>query len=324
MTLAPLPAAQRRRLAFLAAGNAALVLLIFALLKPGASFADVLFRAGPDVAPVLLAGLGMTLIVFTGGIDLSVGSLVALAGTVLGILALHGAPAGVGFAGVIVAVAGLSAFNGWLSGRLRLPAIIVTLGGLAAYRGLALIGADALVPGFAGSLSLPAGPWRAPGRELAWPILLGVLAAALVWERAGRLPRLWLGVGSSEEAVRLAGLDPARLRWLAFGFGGLFLAAGALLLVTGVQVIEPARLARGFELQVIGAVILGGTNIFGGEGTLAGTALGALFLHFIGQALVFAGVSPYWQEVLTGALILAVIGLDCALYRRRQRMEELA
>lgn len=324
MNFVPLPAAQRRRLGFLAAGNALLLLLIFALLRPGASFADVLLRAGPDVAPVLLAGLGMTAIVFTGAIDLSVGSVVVLSGTVLGLLAARGVPAAGCFAACFAAAAGLSLANGWLIQRLRLPAIIITLAGLTAYRGLALIIADALVPGFSGALTLPPGPLHAPGRELAWPVLLVVTAAALAWERAGRLPRLWLGVGSSEEAVRLAGLDPGRLRLSAFAVGGLFLGVAALLYVTRVQVIEPARLALGFELQVIGAVILGGTNIFGGEGTFAGTVLGALFLHFIGQALVFAGVSPYWQEVITGALILAVIGLDCALHRRRKMMEELA
>lgn len=324
MNLVPLPAAQRRRLWFLAAGNALLLLLIFALLKPGASFAEVLRRAGPDVAPVLLAGLGMTAIVFTGAIDLSVGSVVVLSGTGLGLLAARGAPAAPCFAACFVIAAGLSVANGWLIQRLRLPAIIVTLAGLTAYRGLALLTADALVPGFSGNLTLPPGPLHAPGRELAWPILVVVAAVALVWERTGRLPRLWLGVGGSEEAVRLAGLNPDRLRLSAFAVGGLFLGVAALLYVTRVQVVEPARMALGFELQVIGAVVLGGTNIFGGEGTFAGTALGALFLHFIGQALVFANVSPYWQEVLTGTLILAVIGLDCALHRRRKLREELA
>jgi len=83
-------------------------------------------------------------------------------------------------------------------------------------------------------------------------------------------------------------------------------------------------MALGFELQVIGAVILGGTNIFGGEGNYAGTALGALFLYFTSQWMTYAGISPYFQEAITGALIIAVIGLDCALHRRRKLLEELA
>ena len=98
----------------------------------------------------------------------------------------------------------------------------------------------------------------------------------------------------------------------------------ALIYITQIQFIEPARLAIGFELQVIGAVILGGTNIFGGEGSYVGTALGALFLYFTAQWMTYAGISPYFQEAITGALIIGVIGMDCALHRNRKRLEELA
>ena len=111
------------------------------------------------------------------------------------------------------------------------------------------------------------------------------------------------------------GLNPRAIRQSAFAIGGLFLGLAALVYITQIQFIEPARLALGFELQVIGAVILGGTNIFGGEGSYAGTALGALFLYLTSQWLTYAGVSPYFQEAITGAVIIAVIGMDCALPR---------
>ena len=83
-------------------------------------------------------------------------------------------------------------------------------------------------------------------------------------------------------------------------------------------------MALGFELQVIGAVVLGGTNIFGGEGSYAGTVLGAFFLYFTAEVLIYAGVSPYFQEVIVGAVIIVVIGLDCGWHRRQKRLEELA
>ncbi len=79
----------------------------------------------------------------------------------------------------------------------------------------------------------------------------------------------------------------------------------------------------GFELSVIGAVVLGGTNIFGGEGTMLGTVLGALFLYLIGQAMLYAGVSEYWRTAIEGAVIVAVIGFDCALHRRQKMLDEL-
>lgn len=133
-----------------------------------------------------------------------------------------------------------------------------------------------------------------------------------------------MALGSNEEAVRLSGLNPGKVLQSAYFVGGLLLGMAALIYVTRVTAIEPSRMALGFELSVIGAVVLGGTNIFGGEGCYLGTVLGAFFLHFVGEALIFAEVSAYWQEVITGAVILGVIGMDCALHRTRKRMEELA
>lgn len=314
----------RQRLFFLLAGNTALLIAIAITMKQGGSFVEVLARCGPNVAPVILAGLGLTGIICTGAIDLSIGSIIVVAGTVFGILAHHQWPPLAGFAACIVTAAGLSALNGWLVNRLRLPAIIITLAGLAAYRGLALILADIAIPKFGGSLDIPGEHWHTPGKEFAGWILFATLAAALIWEWSASTPRRWLALGSSEEACRLAGLNPRRILQSAFNIGGLFLGLAALIHVTQIQFIEPARMALGFELQVIGAVILGGTNIFGGEGSYAGTALGALFLYFTAQWMTYAGISPYFQEAITGAIILAVIGMDCALHRRRKQLEELA
>jgi ribose/xylose/arabinose/galactoside ABC-type transport system permease subunit len=162
------------------------------------------------------------------------------------------------------------------------------------------------------------------GKVYAGPILLGILAAALAWEAFAQTPRRWLARGSSEEACTLAGLNPRRILTTAFAVSGFFLGVASLIYVTRVQAIEPARIALGFELQVIGAVVLGGTNIFGGEGSYVGTVLGAFFLYFISQVLTYAGASPYAQDAIAGAVIVVVIGLDCALHRRRKLLEELA
>lgn len=314
----------RQRLIFLLAGNAVLLIAIAFSMKQGGSFAEVLARCGPNIAPVVLAGLGMTGIIFTGAIDLSIASIIVVAGTVFGILVHHQVPPLPCFVACAATAWVLSAFNGWLVRRLNIPAIIVTLAGLALYRGLALILADVAMPDFGGSLSVPSEAHHAPGKVYAGWILLFVLGGALVWEWFARTPRLWLALGSSEEASRLMGLNPRAIRQSAFAIGGLFLGLAALVYITQIQFIEPARLALGFELQVIGAVILGGTNIFGGEGSYVGTALGALFLYLTSQWLTYAGVSPYFQEAITGAVIIAVIGMDCALHRRRNLMEELA
>jgi ribose/xylose/arabinose/galactoside ABC-type transport system permease subunit len=313
-----------QRLIFLFTGNLLLLLAIWFLLKEGASFSDVLKRCGPDVAPVVLAGLGMAGIIFTGAIDLSVASIIAVAGTIFGIFVHRGFSPPVCYVATFAAAWSLSMLNGHFIRSLKIPAIIITLAGLTFYRGVALILADLGIPNFGGNISVPHEVYQAPGKLYSGWILLFVLAVAFLWEGFAKTPRRWLALGSSEEACRLLGLRPGGILQSAFCAGGIFLGLAALIFVTRVQYIEPARLALGFELQVIGAVVLGGTNIFGGEGSFSGTVLGAFFLYFTVQVLTYAGVNPYFQEAATGAIIIGVIGLDCALHRRRKLLEELA
>lgn len=313
-----------RRLAFLFLGNVLLLSAIWALMKTGSSFGQVLMRAGPNVAPVVIAGLGMTGIVFAGAIDLSIASIIVVAGTVFGILVSRGISPVWCFCACVLSAWGLSMLNGALILRLRVPAIIITLAGLAFYRGLALIIADLGVPNFSGNISVPDEQYHLPGKIYSGTILILVLVATGVWELFAKTPRLLLALGNSEEGCRLLGVNPGKILQTAFCVGGIFLSVAALIFVTRVQAIEPARMALGFELQVIGAVVLGGTNIFGGEGSYAGTVLGAFFLYLILELLIYAGVSPYFQELITGAIIIAVIGLDCALHRKSKMLAELA
>jgi ribose/xylose/arabinose/galactoside ABC-type transport system permease subunit len=314
----------RQRLIFLLAGNLLLLAAIKILIKQGGSFADVLAQVGPNIAPVILAGIGLTGIMFAGAIDLSIASVIVVAGTVFGILVHRGAAPWICDIACVLTAWSLSMLNGYLARALKVPTIILTLAGLAFYRGLALIIADLGIPGFSGNISVQVEAYHAPGKIYpGWILLTGIVIAG-VWETFSKWPRLWLALGDSAEACRLQGFDPGRILQSAFCVGGIFLGMGGLIYTTRVQEIEPARMALGFELQVIGAVILGGTNVFGGEGSYAGTVLGALFLHFVLELLIYAGVSPYFQEVVTGAIIITVIGLDCGLQRRRKMLEELA
>ena len=314
----------RQRLWVLLCGNLVLLAAIRLLIKQGGSFRDVLSHAGPNIAPVALAGLGLTGIIFTGAIDLSIASIIAVAGTVFGVLVYHGVAPQPCWAACFLAAWALSMWNGWLVRRLKIPALIITLAGLAFYRGLALVLADLAIPNFGGNISVPDDAHHAPGKIYAGWVLLMALGAAAVWERFAKSPRRWLALGNSEEACRLQGLSAGAIVQSAFGAGGVFLGLAAVIASTQVLSIEPARMALGFELQVIGAVILGGTNIFGGEGSYAGTVLGAFFLYLILQVLIYAGASAYFQEAITGAIIVGVIGLDCALHRKRKLLEELA
>ena len=138
----------RRRLAFLFAGNLILLFTIFALLKEGSSFTEILGRIGPDIAPAALAAFALTGIIFTGAIDLSIASMIALAGTIFGCFATRGYSPVLSFAICAVSAWSLMSFNGLLVTRLNMPAIIVTLAGLPLYRGIALIIADSFIPSF--------------------------------------------------------------------------------------------------------------------------------------------------------------------------------
>lgn len=311
------------RLAFLSGGNLVLLGAIFIYLKEGASFRQVLLKSGPDIAPTILSGLGMTGIIFAGSIDLSVGAIIAVAGTVFGILARSGVSPILSYAACFSTAWCLSMLNGYLVRFLKVPAIILTLAGRTFYRGLALIVADLGIPRFSGYISVQSDAYHGPGKFYAGWILLLALLFALAWEAFAATPRRWLALGNSEEACRLQGLRPARILQSAFFAGGIFLGLAALIEVSRIQAIEPARIADGFELPVIGAVVLGGTNIFGGEGSYLGTVLGAFFLYLAEQLLIYAEVSAYSQKVILGGAILGVIGLDCLLHRRRKLLEEL-
>lgn len=314
----------RRRILFLLLANVILLVAIAVLLKQGASFAEVLRRCASDLAPTILAGFALTGVIFTGAIDLSIASIIALSGTIFGIAVNHGLPPLPAFLSCLGSAWLLMTLNGWLITGLKIPAIILTLAGLPLYRGVALILADSMVRNFSGNISVQLEAYHAPGKSsTAWILLAGIVAALFI-ELSAKSSRLWLGLGSSEEACRLMGLNPAAILRRAFCVSGIFLAFASLIFVTRIQAVEPARMALGFELQVIAAVILGGTNIFGGEGSYLGTILGALFLYLGSQLLVYAGASAYIQEALSGAIILAVIGIDCALHRKAKLMEELA
>ncbi len=315
----------RHRLLFLFAGCTLLLGFIYwrTSLNVNSSFAAELAQIPVFLSPVIIAGMGLTGIIYAGGIDLSISSMIVVAGTVFGILFDHGAPPWVCFLGCYVTAVGLSTCNGLLVRMLGISPIIITLAGLQFYRGVALILADTLMPNFGGGLSIQKAAYQAPAKEHAAEILAVVVVAALAWEAYGKTFRGFLALGCSPQACRIAGLDPGRIRLTSYFVGGLFLGVAAVLFVTNVQVIEPARMATGFELGVIGAVVLGGTNIFGGEGTMLGTVLGALFLYLIGQAMLYAGVSEYWRTAIAGGVIVAVIGFDCAIHRRQKLLDEL-
>lgn len=266
---------------------------------------------------VLIIAAGMTLVMLTGEIDISVGSAFAVCAVAAGVAAKAGVPITLVFAGVCTLGALVGALNGSLVAYLGLPSIVVTLAIMIVLR-------DALrwITQGAWVQDLPSNfQWMGLSQG-AYPIAAGALAAAIAaaiaWSlRYTAAGRLLYATGSSVDAARLAGVNTSRVKLSAF------IALGAL---TGLAAVMnamrfnqvPANTGLGLELKVIAAVVVGGTAITGGRGTLAGTVLGVVLLGAIGPALTFLGVSAYWERAIQGAIILIAVAAD-ALPRRSQR-----
>jgi rhamnose transport system permease protein len=295
----------------------AVLLLVLAVAAPRFYQPDPLRAFVVSNASVLVAAVGMTLVILCRQIDISIGSIFSISGVVAGLLAVRGLPIGV--VGVCTVIAGglMGAINGVLVARLGLPSIVVTLATL-------VIGRESLRYAREGEFirNLPAGfQWFGAGQSAGQWLVVGIAAAVFVtfaWSlRYLAIGRAVYATGSDPEAARLAGIRP---RFVIFG---VFVAMGALTglaaLLNAVRFgdIDP-NAGQGLELQVIAAVVVGGTAVSGGRGTLAGSLIGVALLGSIGPALVFLGTKPQWEKAIQGMIILLAVASD-AFGRDRRR-----
>ncbi len=267
---------------------------------------------------VALGAIGMTLVIVSGGIDLSIGSVVALAAVVVA----KALDAGYGplAAAALGAVVGLlcGALNGALVAALRITPFIVTLGTMSALRGLAKglaneqkIDADprgldelmAMQPG-GGGLLFPAGVWIAIG------LTVGV---AVVLERA-RFGRHLIAVGSSPPAARLAGISVGKVTLGAYVIAGILAGVAGVMDFATLTVGDPTGSA-GLELSVIAAVVIGGGSLSGGQGSIAGSLVGALLMTVLAAGATQLGIANWVQQILTGAIIVIAVALDRLRHR---------
>jgi rhamnose transport system permease protein len=259
--------------------------------------------------PVLIVALGMTLVILTGQIDISVGSVFAICSVAAGVFAKAGMPTPVaGLAAALVGTA-FGALNGALVAYVQIPSIVVTLAVMVALRdGLRWATEGAWVQDLPASFQwFGASQLVSEGVTMLFAAALSVLAA---WGlRHLAVGRAVYATGSNEGAARLAGIDPKRVVfWVLAVTGGL---TGCAALFNSVRFNQiPSNAGVGMELQVIAAVIVGGTSVNGGRGTIAGTLLGVLLLGMIGPALTFLGISAYWEKAIQGGIILAAVAID--------------
>jgi galactofuranose transport system permease protein len=301
---------------------ALVILVVFGALRYGERFATGynLSSFTGDTAKYGLVALGMTFVIMTGGIDLSVGSVVALGGVVAVKVSEHGLLPGL-LAGV-AAGAAVGVLNGFLITTLKLPPFIVTLATLLGVRGLALSLAHTRAAVAAPGGFQKLGDWSLLGLPVAaWAMLLAfaIGAAALRYTPWGRQV---LAIGGNVDAARLMGLPVARTTFSVYVLSGALAGCAGVFLGSQNGSVDTAA-GQGWELSAIAAVVVGGTLLTGGVGSVLSTLVGVLLLQLIFNLIVFENgkdvinISSYWESVIRGAFLLVVVLLQVRLVKRR-------
>lgn len=262
---------------------------------------------------IAIAAFGETLVILTAGIDLSVGSNMALSGVAAAMLLTAGIPVPVAVVGGLLVGSILGVTNGMLVTRFRLPPFIATLGIMSIARGITFGVTEGWpVRGLPKSFNLigqydvPIGSWGVPLPVIVMLILAVIVS--LLLSRTVRGRHIY-AVGGNEEASRVSGIDPHWIKMLVYTSCGLLTAIGGILMTARLGVAAPTA-ALGYELDIIAACVIGGVSLFGGEGTILGVLIGAALMQTIRTGLNLLGFPTYWQPAAIGAVILLAIMFD--------------
>jgi rhamnose transport system permease protein len=291
------------------------LLIVLAIASP--RFYQSQFRdTWVSAAPMLIIAIGMTLVILARHIDISVGWMFSICAVIAGLLTKQGVPMAAVFGGTVLAGAAMGALNGGLVAGLGLPSIVVTLATMQIFKqSLSWVRQGASIANLPHSFQ-----WFGQTQSVGeWLLILGaigvfaIFAWSMRWLAVGRQV---YAVGSDMEAARLAGVKPQRVVF------GVFVVMGALVgLAALLQSVRFAQVGTnsgdGLELQAIAAVVVGGTAISGGRGTLLGSLIGVALLGTIGAALIFLKAEPHWVKAIQGAIILAAVASD-GLGRKRR------
>jgi ribose transport system permease protein len=264
--------------------------------------------------------VGMTLVVLTAGIDLSVGSILAFCGAVTAGLfkfgvAIPAADLFIGFTLLGAILAGLltgsllGVFNGWTITRFKVPPFVATLAMLTIARGLTMLwtrghpitglGENFAFLGTGWFLGIPMPVW----------ISGVVVVAAIILTKKTRFGRYIYAIGGNENAARLSGINIKKIKILVYTIAGGLAAVGGLIVTARLDSAQP-NAGISYELDAIAAVVIGGASLSGGRGTIMGTVLGAIIIGVLNNGLVLLNVSPFWQQVVKGLVILLAVIID--------------
>jgi simple sugar transport system permease protein len=289
-------------------------IVLFSLASPNFLTVGNLMNIIRQAAPILIVAVAMTLVITTAGIDLSVGSIVALVNAVAALALAAGMAWPVVVVLMLVMGGAVGAAQGWFIAYQGIPAFIVTLAGLSILRGFALYlteGYSIPIPGVAGFFWLGRGTLAG----IPVPALISIAVAILgfVVMLRTRYGRQVVAVGSNMEAARRVGM-PAM--WTV---ASVYIVSGVACAIAGLLIAArlgsgSSNAAVGFELQVIAAVVLGGTSLMGGKASMVGTVLGTMTIAVIGNGLILVHISPFFTQIVTGTIILIAIWMNTKLF----------
>ena len=313
-----------------------LVFVFFALNAPNFMSTANMVIMSKHVALNAFLAIGMTFVIVSGGIDLSVGSIVGLCGMVAGYLLLNGLDIGLGWTMhfntveicLLVILVGvlIGAINGFLITQLNVAPFIATLGTLYVARGAAMLSSDGRTfPNLNGNAEYGSETfrWIGTGHILGIPfsIALLIVVGCLAGYIAARTPlgRHIYAVGGNERAAGLSGIKVNRTKYFVYIFSGFCAALVGLIILSQLVAAHPAT-GDTFELNAIAAAVLGGTSMSGGRGRIIGTIIGAFVIGVLSDGLVMMGVSSFWQTVIKGLVIIAAVVIDQAQQKVQARV----
>lgn len=264
--------------------------------------------------------VGLTLVILTAGIDLSVGSVLAFAGAVtagvlkngIGIpvlnIYLEFSLFGAIFSGLFVATV-LGSINGLAVTRFNVPSFIATLAMLTIARGLTMLWTGGFpITGLGDSFTFIGTGWFLGVPMPVW-ITVIVVAFGMILTNKTKLGRYIYAIGGNEKAAYLSGINVKKVKLIVYSLGGLMAGIGGMIVTARLDSAQP-NAGLTYELDAIAAVVIGGTSLYGGRGTIMGTVLGALLIGVLNNGLVLLNVSPFWQQVIKGLVILLAVILD--------------
>jgi ribose transport system permease protein len=298
----------------------ALMVVALALLSDNFLTADNGWNILRQISVNLCLSIGMTLVILSGGIDLSVGAILGFAGAIAAGLLKQGVtltalgvrleftPAGAMVAGILAGAA-----CGWINGaaitRFRLPPFVATLGMLSIARGLTMLWTGGFPITSLGSSFGFLGTGAVLGMPMPVWIMLALVGVFVVLTQRTRFGRHVYAVGGNERAARLTGLNVPRIKLAVYTLAGALAGVAGLIVTARLDSAQP-NAGLGYELDSIAAVVIGGTSLAGGRGTVTGTVLGCLIIGVLNNGLFLLNVSPFWQQVIKGAVILIAVAID--------------